>query len=190
MILSTMAHNIITKETITPDIFLLHNVLTKEECREFIELAESKGFQEATVALPEGSTMMKSIRNNQRVTLDNTEIATKIWSKVVSFIPTVDNQTPTRLNERIRFYKYEQKERFNKHRDGRFRTTDEESRLTFLIYLNDEYEGGETEFETFSTSPKTGTALCFTHELKHKGCSVITGTKYVLRTDIMFKKNE
>ena len=55
-------------------------------------------------------------------------------------------------------------------------------------HLNDQFSGGETEFDDFSVQPKTGTALIFKHEIKHKGCKVISGTKYALRTDIMFKK--
>ena len=50
----------------------------------------------------------------------------------------------------------------------------------------DDFTGGETEFDDFSVAPKKGTALIFRHDIKHKGCKVLSGFKYALRTDIMF----
>ena len=35
--------------------------------------------------------------------------------------------------------------------------------------------------------PKTGMALVFHHPLRHEGKEITSGTKYVLRTDIMYK---
>jgi len=57
-----------------------------------------------------------------------------------------------------------------------------------MIYLNDDFEGGETKFDNVTIEPKTGTALCFIHEQKHEGCPVVEGLKYVLRTDVMYRK--
>ena len=59
-----------------------------------------------------------------------------------------------------------------------------------MIYLNEEFEGGETSFDDVTIRPKTGTALCFIHELKHEGCPVKNGIKYALRSDIIYKKKE
>ena len=63
--------------------------------------------------------------------------------------------------------------------------------LSFLIYLNDDFQGGETEFRKITTVvPKKGMALVFMHNLRHEGKEVLSGTKYVLRTDIMYRLNE
>lgn len=168
-------------------IFIIHDVLDKNECLEMIELAESIGFSEATVSLPEGAKLMKSVRNNQRVTIDDENIANMIWLKIKSLIPKVDDSNATRLNYRIRFYKYSIGQRFNRHIDGVYKEGEEESKYSFLIYLNNDFEGGETEFDIRKIKPNTGSALCFEHNIKHKGCKVEKGIKYVLRTDIMFK---
>ena len=56
-----------------------------------------------------------------------------------------------------------------------------------MIYLNDNYEGGETTFTSLKIEPKQGTALLFFNDLEHEGSSVKQGIKYVLRTDIMFR---
>lgn len=64
----------------------------------------------------------------------------------------------------------------------------EESRITFMIYLNEDFVGGATQFDDVSIVPKTETALCFIHEQKHEGCPVLEGAKYVLRTDVMYRQ--
>jgi len=56
-----------------------------------------------------------------------------------------------------------------------------------MIYLNDDFKGGETKFNDLIVAPKKGTALIFYHYLEHEGSEVIEGTKYVLRTDIMYR---
>lgn len=69
------------------------------------------------------------------------------------------------------------------------------SLLTFMIYLNEGYEGGETQFDDAAKSPpgesvsvagKVGMALVFEHELLHEGAEVTAGVKYVLRSDVMY----
>ena len=57
-----------------------------------------------------------------------------------------------------------------------------------MIYLNDNFEGGATSFDDTIIKPKKGAALCFIHEQKHEGSPVITGIKYVLRSDVMYRK--
>jgi hypothetical protein len=61
--------------------------------------------------------------------------------------------------------------------------------LTFLIYLNDDFEQGYTEFSWEKVKPKTGMALVFPHMLTHRATSPINGTKYILRTDVMYREN-
>jgi len=62
--------------------------------------------------------------------------------------------------------------------------------LTFLIYLSDEFEQGQTEFSWEKIQPKVGLALVFPHRLRHRANNVVNGTKYVLRTDVMYREIE
>jgi prolyl 4-hydroxylase len=61
-----------------------------------------------------------------------------------------------------------------------------------MVYLNGDFAGGTTDFETdegdFSITPKPGLALFFEHPLLHRGAPVTHGTKYVLRTDVMYRR--
>ena len=118
------------------------------------------------------------------------KLADIYWEKLKDSCPDkIENSEAIGLNEQFRFYKYESNQRFKRHIDGRFkRNENEESRITFMIYLNNDFEGGETEFDDIIIKPQIGTALCFIHEQKHEGCPVTEGVKYVIRTDVMYKK--
>ena len=176
---------------ISDSIWTIENFLSKKECDDLILFSEMKGFEEAKVNLANGPKMIKGLRNNLRLMYDDNSLAEKYWNKLFEFCPsTIDhNWKAIGLNEKFRFYKYESNQRFKKHIDGRFkRNESEESRITFMIYLNHDFEGGETAFTERTINPRTGMALCFIHELKHEGLPVITGTKYVLRSDIIYKQ--
>jgi len=80
--------------------------------------------------------------------------------------------------------------------------------LTFLIYLNDGFEGGATRFYRPSNEsggggkisemvaqgvqPKKGCVLVFpqgnTASLLHEGSAVTKGTKYDVRTDVLYRR--
>lgn len=171
-------------------IWTIKNFLSVQECEDLIIFAESKGFQEATVSLKSGARMMKNVRNNDRLVYKDANLATVYWQKLQPFCPTkLDKNDVLGLNEQFRFYRYEENQRFKRHIDGRFqRNESEESRITFMIYLNEDYEGGETAFDNWTIQPQTGMALCFIHELKHEGLPLKSGAKYVLRSDIMYTR--
>jgi prolyl 4-hydroxylase len=94
------------------------------------------------------------------------------------------------LNERLRFYRYSPGQRFAAHTDGYFiRSETERSLLTLILYLNEEFTGGETFFLNSETrvAPQTGKVLVFAHQLWHEGLPVQSGTKYILRTDVIYR---
>ena len=102
------------------------------------------------------------------------------------------------MNERLRFYRYDPGRQFDWHYDGCFeRENGDRSFITYMIYLNEGFEGGETSFaetsatrRSFQIVPRTGLALFFDHPLLHKGEPVVRGRKYVLRTDVMYSPTD
>jgi len=56
--------------------------------------------------------------------------------------------------------------------------------LAFLFYLNDNFEGGETEFDHALITPREGDILVFppTWQYPHAGLPVKDGTKYIMST--------
>ncbi|QJB33172.1 2OG-Fe(II) oxygenase [Chitinophaga oryzae] len=179
------------KHTYAPGIFTLKHFLSAEECRELIDRSEAMGYEEAMVDVGNGQQrMIKGVRNNERVLHKDAAYATFIWEKLRPYAPEGDdNRTACGLNELFRFYKYSPGQRFKMHKDGSFvRNRFEASQYTFMIYLNEGYSGGSTVFKTGEEIlPETGTALIFYHPLLHEGTLLTAGTKYVLRSDIMYK---
>jgi prolyl 4-hydroxylase len=175
-------------------LFTIDEFLSPAECRDLVTHADRIGFTPASVTTSRGFQMMPEVRNNTRVISDDLECATRLWSKLADRIEPRgwrgEMFVPVGLNERLRFYKYTEAQAFRWHRDGSFcRQNGEASRLTFMIYLNDGFEGGETEFDSPEeiVVPKTGMALLFDHQLRHQGSPVTRGTKYVVRSDVMFR---
>lgn len=182
------------------DIFTLSEIFSAEECLELIARGEGMGFEAASVTTPSGPQMLPSIRNNDRVIFDDPAFAHTVWNRVQEFVPNqIDGYAVKGLNERFRFYRYDPGQRFKRHKDGRVLTsTGEISRLSFLIYLNTDYEGGETVFRHYTYHedrpvsheirilPQVGMGLFFIHERKHEGSPVLSGRKYLLRTDVLY----
>ena len=177
---------------ISDDIFLIMDFWTKEKCAAFIAKSEDKGYHESTIDTGRGHRIVKSMRNNKRVIYFDPELAADIWKDLSAFAPaTIGNSTAVGLNEMFRFYKYNPGEEFKKHRDQSYiRDNLDASYYTLMIYLNDGFEGGETTFPDRNVRPVTGMALIFLHSLEHAGSPIKRGTKYVLRTDIMYRLNK
>jgi hypothetical protein len=176
------------RQELAPSIFTIRDVLTADECQQMIAFAEQRGFDAATINALGVQRLDKDTRNNDRVIADDFELAKRLWNRVEKFMPRLLTGRPVRgLNERFRYYRYTPGQRFAWHFDGSFaRPNGEVSLLTFMIYLNEGYEGGETQFESVSVAGKLGMALVFEHELLHEGAEVTGGIKYVLRSDVMY----
>ena len=57
-----------------------------------------------------------------------------------------------------------------------------------MVDLNEEMKGGATKFIYHEVQPETGMALVFPHHLVHEGAVVEEGIKYVLRSDVMYRR--
>ena len=63
------------------------------------------------------------------------------------------------------------------------------SLVTLVFYLNDAFDGGETDFPELDrkVTPRRGRALLFQHRILHEASAVTRGEKLVLRTDILYR---
>lgn len=175
---------------ITEQISTVTEFFTPAECESYIDLAESIGFEDAPINTAFGPQLRKDVRNNSRVILDDIERAAGLFEKIMDYVPaSIGDWAICGVNERFRIYRYDVGQQFDWHYDGHFeRDRDERSQLTFMVYLNDGFEGGETTLESIEIRPQQGLALFFVHQIRHKGQSVIDGRKYVLRTDVMYRR--
>lgn len=164
-----------------------------------IEFAENKGFKEATVTInaKHDQRMLKHIRNNDRVNFDDKELASKLFERLPKEVAELSGWKRNSLDSRFRFYRYDPGQRFRPHEDGSVTVGSLVSHFTLLIYLNDDFSGGDTNFYTprmrgtksiivDSVKPVVGDALIFQHEWRHEGEEILSGRKYVLRTDILY----
>lgn len=157
------------------------DAVTAAECDALMAAAERQGFEASGNRYPGG------YRDNDRLVRDDAELAAWLFERIRSQLPG----KPLGLNPRFRFCRYRDGQKFTVHRDGAWapsaaaRTT-----MTVQVYLNDgsEFSGGETHFSEsgLRVAPVKGTAIVFDHRLWHEGCAVTAGTKYVLRTDVLY----
>ncbi|MNJ86153.1 hypothetical protein D3C87_36400 [compost metagenome] len=174
------------------NVYLLEDFFNEQECDDLVLWSEQRGYEEAKVQVYGKQVMVKNMRNNSRINYLDTDLAARIWERFKPHaVLEFGNSTAIGLNELFRFYRYEPGQYFKKHIDGSYvRNVGEASCFTFMIYLNDDFEGGETTFENFTVKPKKGTALIFHHPIKHAGEELRSGVKYALRTDVMYKLNK
>ena len=152
-------------------------------------LSEQTGYEVAKVNTGSGSQVRTGVRNNNRAFYKSEELAQAFWEKAKPFVPAqMGNSVPIGLNELFRFYRYQRGQQFKGHFDESYvRSPQEMSFLTFMVYLNDNFEGGDTAFRGLRVRPKQGMALIFLHNVYHEGSAVTQGVKYVLRSDIMYR---
>jgi predicted 2-oxoglutarate/Fe(II)-dependent dioxygenase YbiX len=180
--------------------FLLRGVFSRAECARIIQEAEGAGFQ-AT-----GGDYPPSYRDNDRQVRDDSARAEAVFARIRRFLPerlvdaAGDSWRLKGLNPRFRFCRYRGGQRFCIHRDGAHAPSSEErSHLTCMLYLNDsaEFSGGATRYYAERAEgsellgvvrPEAGTLIVFDHALWHDGEAVASGTKYVMRTDVLYTR--
>jgi prolyl 4-hydroxylase len=170
----------------------IENFLPPAECKRLIDKIEEIGPTDAPITTSRGFVMRPDIRNNKRAIFDDVELAERFFNRVKPHIPQkVDQMRAIGTNERFRCYRYEPGQYFAPHMDGAYYRDNKKewSLLTLIVYLNDDFTGGETNFLELkqSITPKTGMALLFQHAILHEGAAVKTGVKYAARTDVMYR---
>lgn len=146
---------------------------------------EQIGWHEATILGDEGQQVKDAtVRKCQRCYIDSTKLAGILFSKIASELPGAIG-----LNPRLRVLKYVAGDFFAPHFDASFEMEGQASQKTVLVYLSD--SGAATRFVCDSkldleVKPRAGDVLVFDHDLLHAGDAVLTGEKYVLRTDVMY----
>ena len=178
---------------VNDEIYTITDLFTEQECEAWIAQSESLGYELATINSQQGPQHLPNIRNNARVILDDRSLAEQLWQRVENDVPNVFRGWKTvGLNERLRFYRYDVGQKFSWHADGCVRLDNgQQSMVTFMVYLNQNFLGGETLFRGgIRIQPRTGLVLMFTHWQKHMGNEVRDGRKYVLRSDVMYQRTK
>ncbi|GAA6061272.1 hypothetical protein JCM10212_000713 [Sporobolomyces blumeae] len=200
---------------------MLTDVLSLSECREILASTESVGFHpdQPIAGTAEHS---QSVLAHNLYWLADEGFLDKFVKRFLHLVPPeIHGGKVKGINPRFRVYRYVPGAIYRPHIDGAWprsgidpetgeylydsapRDAPEWSRLTLLIYLNDDFSGGCTTFfvpsrsigtlDAFPVKPIAGCALVFPHgssigSLLHEGSPVGPGgAKYVIRTEVLYE---
>lgn len=180
------------------DLIQVHDdILEKEYCDFLIELFETQSENQELIendGKPNFTqfNLTKNCKLSEEINNVHNYIISKVFECKNKYYEFVDPRCfPEKHNfEEFRIKKYDTSgnQRFDTHVD----VQDYESArrfLSFMFYLNDVSEGGETVFEDMTISPKCGRVIVFPPlwMYPHKGCPPISNEKYILSTYFHFK---
>ncbi|MCA9704992.1 MAG: 2OG-Fe(II) oxygenase [Myxococcales bacterium] len=183
----------------TPMWSTADDVLTPAACQGYIERFEAGQPHVAPIILADGVGVDEAVRNNERIMWDDEAEANALLETLRTRLEASGQALPTAFrggalvgaNPRLRIYRYRPGQRHGTHWDSEVELEGGAvlSRLTLVVYLNDDFAGGHTHFPELdvSVSPKRGRALLFQHRLLHEACRVEHGIKYALRTDVLYR---
>ncbi|KAB8556590.1 hypothetical protein FH972_025627 [Carpinus fangiana] len=196
---------------VVPSLALIKDVLSPSECKQIIALGEAINFL-PDAPFKEGEDA--SILAHNFYWVIDQAFHDKLWRRVKEHVPErVEGKKVRGLNRRFRVYRYVPGAEYRCHIDGAWPpsgiepTTDkyiydssprdakQSSLFTFLIYLNDEFEAGETTFfipsvregtmNAYPVRPVMGAVAMFPHgetrgALLHEGTGVRRGANPIL----------
>jgi hypothetical protein len=191
-------------------IVVIEELFSPDECRQLAAAIDAVGLNP-----PNGADL--NPRKNEaflcRHSLSFTDphLENVVWQRMRPHFPPVDDCRAVGFDGSLRYYKYLKGDQFGQHVDVSTKGgPGEETEYTLLIYLNggeseaelagageDALQGGETIFwktktkQLASVAPQRGAALLHAHGrrcLMHEGSEVTKGCKYMLRSDVMYRR--
>jgi prolyl 4-hydroxylase len=183
------------------DVKEFENLLTSEECDILIAFATEKGLQKSDVLsnklYGEGTKLDENNRTSKTAWLKDTDHP--IIEKIALITEKLTG-LPKNTQEMLQVAHYTVGGKFNSHYDACNNDSKEycdkmnryagQRRATLLIYLNDDFDGGETVFTKLNKTikPKKGKGILFWNttsldkiipESIHQGSPVLNGEKWI-----------
>mgnify|MGYP004003071659 CR=1 FL=1 len=172
-------------------LYTIDNILSEKDCLKYIKLFDNPNNVE---------TINDKHRKYYRVQFQDEDLANILFEKIKNYIPKKIKKITVGMNKYIRLSKYKSGQFFGIHKDGiNFDKNNKQnmSYATLNIFLNDDFDGGETIFYdnskknvTLLCKPKRGRGSFFYSQQYHEGAKIIRGFKYLLRTDLMINHNK
>lgn len=173
-------------------VWTVDDALSSANCDAYIAKMRAGSAEVAPIVGHDGAPVIElETRNNTRMMWDDEAEANALLARVRGSVPErLSSLGLIGANPRLRLYRYEPGQRHAVHwdtvveLDGGVR-----SLLTLVFYLNDDFEGGATDFPDLGKAivPQRGRALLFQHRILHEATAVTRGEKYVLRTDLLYR---
>lgn len=217
-------------------IFTLDNAISTNKCKSIIDMASSKGWNNSSPSGGgHGRTGKEDARTNKFCVFHDEELSECLFDTVKSSLPSDltflgqnvyfnsvtkgSEWTPKFVYDKFRVYKYEVGDCFPEHIDYKVKRTVfrdgheyiQQSFLTILVYLNEDFEGGQTGYwpdhngihcrflraeeklgrkkgHQITITPKIGMMVVQDQNILHEGLPALKGIKYILRTDIIHER--
>lgn len=124
----------------------------------------------------------RDIRHANVVRIDE-EFAALLTEKVdpIANQYSIDNNIPVDKLEGYHVVRYDEGQYFREHTD---QTNEFPRKISMVLYINDDYEGGTITFTNLGVSfkPEASTLFLFpsTEEFAHSADTIISGTKYIV----------
>lgn len=172
-------------------VWTVDDALSTADCDAYIARMRAGNAEVAPIVGRSGPEIDLETRNNTRVMWDDATEANALLARVRHAVPErLSGRTLVGANPRLRLYRYEPGQRHGVHWDSVVELEGGvRSLLTLVFYLNDDFEGGATDFPELDRVivPGRGRALLFQHRILHEATAVTRGEKHVLRTDILYR---
>jgi hypothetical protein len=180
-------------------------VLDEKELKIINKYVDSLYFQETTVFDINGKTKINtSIRSSLGSIMDEKQEATQLFhekinesllvykerlikiNSIFEYYPVPGGYDTTSYREQIQILEYSPNQEYKFHHDVSNNPNSEEyhRQISVVVYLNDEFDGGGTEFLHQTFKPNSGYGLFFPSNwcFPHSGQKVLSGKKRVAVT--------
>lgn len=172
------------------DYVHVYPVATKAQCDAILSAVKDRPYHRAMTVTPQGDYVIDTDRTNSNMRITGTQGLESIDGDLFNIFGDGARQyldlhrnCTLSSDEGYSLLKYEVGEEYKEHTDsgsGMFRT------LSAILYLNDDYAGGELVFPELDLviKPKAGNLLLFPSNFSyiHKSTPITSGTKYSVVT--------
>jgi predicted 2-oxoglutarate/Fe(II)-dependent dioxygenase YbiX len=165
------------------NIRVIDDFISEKECKNIIDFCEESNLFQRSKTVGSKGTMVSDHRTSSSAMMEidqNPQVISNVKEKIAAFLGCNSNKI-----EEIQTVRYYKSEGFKPHFDAYIK----KRKLTCLLYLNEDFLGGETYFPEvdFGVTPKIGRLLIFQNlneqskvitESFHQGSPILDGVKY------------
>lgn len=179
------------------ELWEIENILSCYECDRLIEYGNTHPMEKSRVYSKDGDTNdnLSDDRKSETIWLSD---GVHVCAQKMANSARMLTGFPISHQEELQIVKYQEGGKFSQHFDPRKGTPAESRIATLLVYLNDDFKGGETTFVELDLKikPKKGKGILFvnldkTHQIiplsKHCGEVVERGNKWICTKWIHYK---
>lgn len=165
-------------------IYQIHNAISASVCRDYIRQGDQIGW------IPNDINELNPLfsRSETALKIDIEGLFAAIQRRVPQRLDNMD--IVSLVKQRTACMRYSEGEYFGVHTDAPFVAQDGAiTKLSLVLYLNDDYTGGETVFPDLAleVKPEVGKILLFPPNLPHMSKMISRGAKYIVRSEVLYR---